>query len=646
MILLHGRVKSHERQNMKHLPIGDFLKSGLHLMRRNWRQMAVYALIIWVLNVVFLAPPTSWVLKKLGSNGDVIVGNYGISEWLFSAQGIAYVLLAGALIPFSVILYVVGLFWIVNASIDETALSIRESMARVFVAIPRLMRFSLYVFGACLVPVLLLAIGLGVIYLSLLTRHDINYYKTVHPPQWYWSLALGGTWVLCWGIAVGYLALRSIFVLPIWIEGGHTVRQAYRVSWKKTQGKLKPLVCVFGLFLAIWLLAGIVLEGGIFAIAGIVLTHLTFSVNGILYIASVHLLVSTLLEAVLNFIGMAWCICIWVVCYRKAVDSISVRRPVSEVASKQLMTLLLKILRPRVMFPIIAALLIISGLFSVWMFWNAPDKMPMPLVIAHRAGAGAAPENTLAALERAIQDGATDYVEIDVQLTLDGVIVVAHDKDLMKVANDPRPIRQTNYAEFSQVDIGQLFAPEFKGQRLSTLSEFLEAGKGRVQFLVEFKQSAGTDLVEKTIQVVNQYGMQDEVVLMSLDLNDIRRAQQLTSDITIGYCVLTEVGDLTQLDVDFVAIQENNITPKLIRAIQGQEMDVCGWTVDEGKRILALVEMGVDGIITNEPVRVTKIAERYQTLNPIQRTLLSYHQFWDVFYEMGLWTSRASGTSK
>ena len=180
-------------------------------MRRNWRQMAVYALIIWVLNVVLLAPPTSWVLKKLGSNGDVIVGNYGISEWLFSAQGIAYVLLAGALIPFSVILYVVGLFWIVNASIDETALSIRESMARVFVAIPRLMRFSLYAFGTCLVLALFLGVGLGAVYLLLLSSHDINYYKTVHPPQWYWALALGGTWVLCWGIAAGYLALRSIF---------------------------------------------------------------------------------------------------------------------------------------------------------------------------------------------------------------------------------------------------------------------------------------------------------------------------------------------------------------------------------------------------------------------------------------------------
>ncbi|MHC4289320.1 MAG: glycerophosphodiester phosphodiesterase family protein, partial [Planctomycetota bacterium] len=132
---------------------------------------------------------------------------------------------------------------------------------------------------------------------------------------------------------------------------------------------------------------------------------------------------------------------------------------------------------------------------------------------------------------------------------------------------------------------------------------------------------------------------------MSLDLNDIRRSQQLTSDISIGYCVLTEVGDLTQLDVDFVA-QEKNITPKLIRTIQGQGIDVCGWTVDDGKRILELIEMGVNGIITNEPVRVAKIAERYQTLNPAQRTLLSYRRFWDVFYDMGLWGALSSDTGE
>jgi glycerophosphoryl diester phosphodiesterase len=636
---------------MNPLPIGDFLKNSLHLMRRNWCQMAVYTLIIWVLNVILLAPPTSWVLTKLGSsNGDVIVGNYGLSEWLFSAQGIAYVLLAGALIPFSIILYMVGLFWIANASFDQTAVSIRESIARLFIAIPRLLRFSLYAFGVCLVLALFLGIGLGAVYLSLLSSHDINYYKTTHPPQWYWALALGGIWALGWGLAAGYLVLRSLFVLPIWLEDQQTARSAFRVSWGKTKGKLRPLAAVFGSFLAIWLFVGFVLEGAIFAVAGFVLNHLSDSINGILYVVSVHLIASTLLEAVLNFVGMAWCICIWVVCYRHMTDSVSVRRSASDISSKQqrVTTQLLKILRPRVIFPIIAVLLIASGGLSVWMLWMTPETTTTaaPLVIAHRAGAAAAPENTLAALERAIQDGATDYVEIDVQLTLDGVIVVAHDKDLMKVANDPRSIRQTNYAELSQIDIGQLFAPEFKGQRLSTLSDFLQAGKGRVQFVIEFKQSEETDLVEKTISIINQYGMQEDVALVSLDLNDIRRTQELTSDIGIGYFVLTEVGDLTQLDVDFIGIQEKSVTPKLIRDIRGQGIDVYAWTVDEGERILELIEMGIGGIITNEPVRVAAITERYQALNPAQRTLLSYRRFWQVFYEMGLWESQPSGTAK
>ena len=61
---------------MSDLSMMNLLKNGLDLMRRNWRQMAVYAAIIWVLNVVVLGPPTSWVLTKLGSSGgDVIVGN-------------------------------------------------------------------------------------------------------------------------------------------------------------------------------------------------------------------------------------------------------------------------------------------------------------------------------------------------------------------------------------------------------------------------------------------------------------------------------------------------------------------------------------------------------------------------------------------
>ena len=303
---------------------------------------------------------------------------------------------------------------------------------------------------------------------------------------------------------------------------------------------------------------------------------------------------------------------------------------------------LLNVLRPRVILPIIAVLLVVSGGLCAWMLWNEPDQMAPPLVIAHRAGAAAAPENTLAALDKAIQDGATDFVEIDVQLTRDDVIVVAHDTDLMKVANDPRQIRKTNYAELSQIDIGKQFGPDFAGQRLSKLSDFLEAGKGKAKFIIEFKQSAGTDLIEKTLAVVRQYEMEDEVVLMSLDLNDIRKAQQLTSDIPIGYLVLTEVGNITQLDVAFIAVQEKGVTPRMLRGIRSKnKMAIYAWTVNDSGRMLELIEMGIDGLITDKPVRVAEISVKYQTLNPIERTLLSYRRFWDVFREMGLWESQS-----
>ncbi|MHC4291455.1 MAG: glycerophosphodiester phosphodiesterase family protein [Planctomycetota bacterium] len=630
---------------MSNFGIKNLLKDGLGLMRRNWRQMAVYTLIIWILDVVLLGPPTSWILTKLGSSGsDVIVGNYGMANWLFSVQGIAYVLLAGALIPFSIILYIVGLFRIANASINQTALTIRESMAHVLIAIPRLLRFSLYVFGVCLVIALCIGAGLGVVYLSLLTSHDINYYKTNHPPQWYWALALGGVWALCVLVPSVYFALRNAFILPIWMEGDQTVRQAFRTSWEKTQGKIKPLAGVFGLFLAIWLLAGIVLSGVLFAIAGFVLTHLTFSFNGIIFVVSAHLLASIAMDTVLNFIGMAWYICIWVVFYRHVMGLNSVQKPAADASSKPLniTTELLNFLRPRVIFPIVAILLIISAGLSVWMLRDVPDQMPAPLVIAHRAGAAGAPENTLAALEKAIRDGATDFVEIDVQLTLDDVIVVAHDTDLMKVANDPRQIRKTNYAELSQIDIGKQFAPEFAGQRLSKLSDFLEAGKGKAKFIIEFKQSKGTDLIKRTLSVVNQYGMADQVVFMSLDLNDIRQAQQLTSDIPIGYLVVTEVGNIAQLDVAFVAVQEKGVTPRMLRGIRSKnKMAIYAWTVNDSRRMLELIEMGIDGLITDKPVRVAEISEKYQTLNPIERSLLTYRRFWDVFREMGLWQQQS-----
>src|SRR5262249_45244537 len=101
-------------------------------------------------------------------------------------------------------------------------------------------------------------------------------------------------------------------------------------------------------------------------------------------------------------------------------------------------------------------------------------------VTAHPAGAPKGPGTPLAARRQAIADGA-DFAEIDVQETADGVVVVLHDKDLRRLTGDPRSIWEVPYQELRSLDAGSWFGPAFRGERIATLEEFLEAARGRIK---------------------------------------------------------------------------------------------------------------------------------------------------------------------
>jgi glycerophosphoryl diester phosphodiesterase len=107
-------------------------------------------------------------------------------------------------------------------------------------------------------------------------------------------------------------------------------------------------------------------------------------------------------------------------------------------------------------------------------------------VIGHRGAAALAPENTLSSVERAIEDGA-DWVEIDVQETADGEVVVLHDSDFMKLAGTPLKIWEGSFAEVRSLDIGSWFGPEFRGEGVATLEEALLRAKGRAKVIIELK---------------------------------------------------------------------------------------------------------------------------------------------------------------
>jgi glycerophosphoryl diester phosphodiesterase len=276
--------------------------------------------------------------------------------------------------------------------------------------------------------------------------------------------------------------------------------------------------------------------------------------------------------------------------------------------------------------------LLVSAAINVWLL-NQKSPGKIPLVIAHRAGALHAPENTLAALEIAIRQGA-DYAEIDVQRSRDGVVVVIHDADLMKLAQDPRRISETDYADLSRVDIGRKFNSDFSGERLARLSDFLQKASGRIKLMIELKYY-GTDseLAKETVRIVREAGMAGEVSLMSLNISSVRQMQRLAPEIPVGYLSAVGLGRLTRLDVDFLAVSMRQAKTALLRRAGRKNMPVYVWTVNDVDKMLAMLELGVDGMITDEPGLTTEVIANVAKLLPAERFMLRFRHLWDPFRE-------------
>jgi glycerophosphoryl diester phosphodiesterase len=252
-----------------------------------------------------------------------------------------------------------------------------------------------------------------------------------------------------------------------------------------------------------------------------------------------------------------------------------------------------------------------------------------PQVMAHRGASAAAPENTLAAVQLAIESGA-QWVEIDVQETADGEIVVIHDSDLKKVGGVPLVVGRSTLAALRAVDIGSWFDPRFAGERIPTLREVLELCRGRIGVNIELKYY-GTErnLEQGVAAIVDELGMADEVVAMSLSLPGIRRMSALRPDWTTGLLSSVAVGNLAALDVDFLALNARAATRPLIRALHRQGKKVMVWTVNDPVGVTAMASRGVDGIITDEPAMAVDLLAGRRELDPGQRLVLNLAELFD-----------------
>nr|WP_302478195.1 glycerophosphodiester phosphodiesterase [Ruegeria arenilitoris] len=250
---------------------------------------------------------------------------------------------------------------------------------------------------------------------------------------------------------------------------------------------------------------------------------------------------------------------------------------------------------------------------------QAPDRAE---VIGHRGAAALRPENTMASVLKAIEDGA-DWVEIDVQESADGVVVVAHDSDFMKLAGVNLKVWDATMEDIAQIDIGSWFGPEYADERTPTLREVLEAAKGKSKVIIELKYYGhDVDLENRVAAIVEDLQMQDDIATMSLKYPAVQKIKKLRPEWRAGVLAATAVGDLTGLEGDFIAVNAAMATPGLVRSVQDAGKDIYVWTVNDPLQMSAMASMGVDGLITDRPAMANEVLRLRAEMGPAERLLL------------------------
>jgi len=250
---------------------------------------------------------------------------------------------------------------------------------------------------------------------------------------------------------------------------------------------------------------------------------------------------------------------------------------------------------------------------------SVPDDV---MVIAHRGASATAPENTLASIRQAIADGA-DWVEIDVQETADGEVVVIHDSDFMKLAGVNLRVWEAGMEQIAGIDVGGWFAPEFTEERVPRLADVLSEVKGRSKLIVELKYYGhDQQLEQRVIDLIEAADMQGDTMIMSLEYAGIQKVRVLRPDWKIGLLSARAIGDLTRLDVDFLAVNMAMARSSLIKMAHGAGKELFVWTVNDTLTMSQMMSLGVDGIITDKPLRAREVLEKRADMNSAQRLLL------------------------
>lgn len=235
----------------------------------------------------------------------------------------------------------------------------------------------------------------------------------------------------------------------------------------------------------------------------------------------------------------------------------------------------------------------------------------VPVIVAHRGYSGVAPENTLAAFASAVDIGA-DMIELDVQETKDGVLVVFHDTDMSRITGMSGRVSDYTYEEICRMDAGSWFdsaagsgAGSFSGEKIPSLAEVLELIRdSELDIYLELKDIGEADgFAAAVVAEVEAQGMKNRVVYASFNYQYLKQIKEIDGNIPI--LCNTQLSDADKLiaeyPADYYGLYVEKLQQDTIQKLHEAGSLAFVWTVNTPVQMRNVISLGADGIVTNEP---------------------------------------------
>lgn len=233
--------------------------------------------------------------------------------------------------------------------------------------------------------------------------------------------------------------------------------------------------------------------------------------------------------------------------------------------------------------------------------------MDKTLIWAHRGASGYAPENTLVAFEKAIELGA-DGIELDVQMTKDGQLVIIHDETVNRVSNAKGKVKDYTYDEIKELNVNKKF-PEYGSVRVPRLEEVYELMKNtNLTINVELKNGIVfyENLEERVLDLTKKMGLSERTIYSSFNHYSVMKLKKIEPSVNTGFLYEDGYMDMPEyaqkhgvnaLHPAFYNLQY----PNFIKKCMEKGIKIRPWTVNTMEDMRMLCDQGIDAIITNYP---------------------------------------------